>query len=374
MPRHTIPLLCILPALLLLTGCSEPPVAEAPDVTRPVKTMVIDLPETGGVRTFPGRIDAHRKAELAFRIPGKVSELLVKEGEKVTEGQEVALLDPTDYQIVVNDRQATFDNASNNFERGKGLVKKGFISQKDYDQLEADFKNASAALNTARQDLAYTRLKAPFSGGIAKRHIERFEEVQAKQAVLSLQDLASLEVKFNIPESIVRGIRADAGEQNRARDLVRVFATFENIPGKEFPLSFKEVSTKADERTQTFEVTYTMEQLVENTLLPGMTAMVKMDLSKLQGKDMVFAVPVSAVVGDYKLEPKVWTVDMDSMTVKPQQVKVGRMMGDSIEVNGGLEPASRIVIAGTPFLVEGMKVTLMPELEQAEPRVDDPKQ
>jgi len=358
---------------MLLGACAEKEPVQQADPVRPVKTMLIEAPEIGGVRNFPARIDANRKAELAFRVPGKVQELLVKEGDQVTEGQEVAMLDSTDFQIVVNDRQASYSAANNNFKRAKGLIKDGFISQMDYDRLEAEFKNARAALATARQDLAYTSLKAPFAGSIAKRHIQRFEEVTAKQPVLSLQNVQLLEVKFDIPESIVRGIRASEEDQQKASDLVTMFATFEDLPGRRLPLSFKEVATKADAKTQTFEVTYTMEQLVDATILPGMTATVTADFSEFETKAVVFAVPVSAVVGDYKMDPRVWAVDKQSMAVKPQPVKVGRMLGDSIEVLGGLEPGSRIVTAGTPFLVEGMKVSLMQELEQAEPRPDDPK-
>ncbi len=358
-----------LPVLLLL-ACSEPPPPVVEEVSRPVKTLLIEAPASSGVRNFPARIDAHHKAELAFRVPGKVQELLVKEGDRVKEGQEVAKLDPTDFQIVVNDRQASFDNAKKNFGRAKDLIKKGNISKMDYDRLEAESKNSRAALDTASQDLEYTSLKAPFAGTIAKRHIQRFEEVQAKQEVLSLQDVTMLEVKFDVPESIIRGIRADETGKG-GRDRVKLFATFKDLPGREFPLTFKEIATKADSKTQTFEATYTMEQLAEATVLPGMTATVTVDLSALGTEVAVFTVPVSAVVGDYKLDPRVWTVDQQSMTVKPQSVKVGRMLGDDIEVLEGIEPGSRIVIAGTPFLVEGMKVTLMPELEQAEPRTDE---
>ena len=361
-----------IPAMLLL-GCSEPPPPVVEEVPRPVKTLLIEAPETSGVRNFPARIDAHRKAELAFRVPGTVNELLVKEGDRVTEGQEVAKLDPKDFEIVVNDRQATFDNAKKNFDRAKELIKDGFISKMDYDRLEAEFKNARAALDTAKQDLEYTALKAPFDGSIAKRHIERFEEVQAKQEVLSLQDVTQLEVKFDVPESIIRGLRGDTEEKHAKGERVQLFATFEDLPGQQLPLTFKEVATKADTKTQTFEITYTMEQLTDATILPGMTATVTVDLSTVLAQGVIFTVPVSAVVGDYKLDPRIWTVDEQSMTVKPQQVKVGRMQGDGIEVLDGLEPGNRVVTAGTPFLVEGMKVTLMPTPEQAQPRADDPK-
>lgn len=358
-----------LAALVLLAGCSKEAPVEEQAAVRPVKTMLIDAPESGGIRNFPARIDANRKAELSFRVAGKVQELLVKEGDEVEEDQEVAKLDPTDFEIVVNDRQATYSNAKKNFDRAKELIEKGHISKMDYDRLEAEFKNADAALKTARQDLSYTKLHAPFSGTIAKRHIERFEEVTAKQTVLSLQDTSLLEVKFDVPESLVRGIRSvEAGRAER-RAAVKVTASFAGLPGQQFPLTFKEVATKADSQTQTFQTTFTMEPVPGATVLPGMTANVTLDLSAIaESEDPVFTVPASAVVGDYKLDPRVWVVDPESMTVNPRSVKVGRMSGDRIQLSEGLEPGDRLVTAGVPFLVEGMKVTLLPDLEQAEPR------
>lgn len=374
MLRQIPPVLFPLSCILLLSACAEeaPPVAS--DVSRPVKTVVAAGPDAGGVRRFAARIDANKKAELAFRVPGKVQELLVKEGDDVEEGQAVAKLDPKDFQIVVNDRKATYDNAGKNFKRAKELIEKGHISKMDYDRLEAEFKNARAALDSARQDLSYTTLKAPFEGVVAKRHIQRFEEVQAKQAIVDLQNVKLLEVKFDVPESIIRHVRTSGEDRAKQRDKVKIFASFDDLSGQEFPLRFKELATKADASTQTFEVTYTMEQLTGATVLPGMTATVTVDLSEvLHGRDEIFTLPVSAVVGDYKLDPRIWVVDERSMTVKPQAVKVGRMLGHSIEVLEGVEPGSRIVTAGTPFLVENMKVTLMPDLEQAASRPEDRK-
>ena len=358
----------------ILTGCADkepPPVAE---VVRPVKTIVVAGLDEGGVRNFPARIEAAQRADLAFRVSGTVQELPVKEGDRLKEGDLVARLDPKDYQIVVNDRRATFSNAKKNYDRGSELVKDGNISKMDFDRLEAEFKNAQAALDTAAQDLAYTELKAPFDGMIAKRLVERFEEVQAKQAIAVLQNVEQLEVKFDVPEAIIRAIRASRQQAGKgAREGVRVFATFVDQPGREYPLVFKEISTKADPKTQTFEATYLMDQWEKGTVLPGMTAGVTVDFAGYVDAATVVTVPVSAVVGDYKLDPQVWTVDEASMTVSPRTVKVGRMSGDGIEVLEGLDPGTRIVTAGTPFLVDGMEVRLMPEIEQAESRPEDLK-
>jgi RND family efflux transporter MFP subunit len=372
--QRTYTIVCSLFTAWLLVACAEEPPPRVEAVSRPVKTMVIADADAGGTRAFPARIAAAQRADLAFRVPGSVRELPIKEGDRVKEGDLVARLDPKDFQIVVEDRRATFDKAKKNFERGRELIGSGAISQVDFDRLEADFKNAQAALDAAMQDLAYTELRAPFDGMVARRLVERFEEVQAKQPIAVLQNVERLEVKFDVPESIIRGLRADSrAAETTAPDRVRVFAKFADQPQREYPLVFKEISTKADPKTQTFEATYLMKQLEQGVVLPGMTATVTVDLSGFVDEGVAFTVPVSAVVGDYKLDPRVWTVDEASMTVSPRPVKVGRLVGDGVEVLDGLEPGARVVTAGTPFLVEGMQVTLMPELEQAEPRPEDLK-
>jgi RND family efflux transporter MFP subunit len=365
---------CSLLSIGLLVGCSEDAPPQFGDVARPVKTMVIAGADASGMRSFPARIAAAVRAELAFRVAGTVKDLPVKERDRLQEGDLVARLDSTDYQFAVDDKRATFENVAKNYERAKTLVKSGAIAQADVDKLESNFKSARAALNTATKDLEYTELKAPFDGIIATREVERFEEIRAKQTIVVLHNIDMLEVQFDAPESFIRSIRSSSAEKGmRPSDSIPVFASFEGQNQTRHPLTFKEISTSADAKTQTFEMTYLMKQLGQGagSILPGMTASVTMDVSDYIDREIVFTVPISAVVGDYKLEPQVWKVDEDSMSVSVHPVKVGRLVGNNIEVLEGLEPGDLIVTAGTPFLVEDMQVTLLAELEQAEPRPED---
>mgnify|MGYP001814537801 FL=1 len=365
----------LIPVLIsvLITGCSEPPPAEPVAASKPVKSMLVKAGAAEGTRHFPAHIDAGSKAELSFRVPGTVLEFPVKEGEKVKAGQTVAILDKKDYQLVVNDFQAKYDNAKKNFDRAKGLIKDGYISKMDYDRLESEFKSARSELDTARQDLIYTTLKAPFDGVIAKKYIEAFQEVQAKQVILDLHDVSTLEVKFDVPENLVIGIRSNKNSDDENKQRVPVTVSFENLPGQSFELTFKQASTKADPKTQTYEVTFTMPQLANHSILAGMTATATADLSTFLSDNSAFTVPSSAIVGDYKLDPKAWVVDEKNMVVKSRPVKVGRLFNDKIEILEGLKAGERIVTAGTPFLVEDMKVTLLDQPEQAQPRPDDQK-
>lgn len=362
---------CILLPALVATGCSkreEPTVAEGP---RPVKTIVVAAPKgAAGMRQFPARIDAMHKAELAFRVPGTIKELPVKEGDRVESGQLLAALDPTDYEIAVKDAQASFDRASKDFHRAKELVGKGFISRTDFDTKEAEYKNAEAALHRAKQDLAYTRLTASFAGIIAKRYVQRFEEVQAKQPVLAMHDTSLLEVKVDLPESVILRIRP-SGTRRVHPGRIPVTAEFDSRPGRKFDLTLREISTRADPKTQTFEVTFTMPAPKDFQVLPGMTATVTADLRKVATSAPVIYLPATAVTADESLKPFVWVVDEQTMTVHRKPVKVGRLRGSSVEIKEGLEPGSRVVTAGVGQLAEGMKVRLLPQREEAEPRRDE---
>jgi RND family efflux transporter MFP subunit len=352
----------------ILSGCDKPPPPDTKEVVRPVKSFIVERAGSSDVRSFPARIDAGRKAELAFRVAGKVTQLSVKEGDHVEKDQLIAALDITDYKIAYNNRKASFVKAKKDYARAQELVKKGHISKMDYDRLEAEFKSSQSALDSAQQALNYTKLTAPFKGVIARRHIEIFEEVQAKQIILDLQDITQLEVKFDVPEGLVRELQPEREVPDPRRDQVPVSVNFSDLPGKSYPLTFREASTKADAKTQTFQVTYTMQPVDDVTILPGMTATAVVDLSGFLNKTQRHLVPATAIVGDVNLDPKAWVIDEQSMTVKSRQVKIGRILGSRIEVLEGLKPGERIVSAGTPFLLEEMKVRLLPEREQAEPR------
>jgi len=332
---------------------------------RPVKTLLVESHDAGGTRAFPGRIAAAQRAELAFRVPGKLLEIPVTEGQEVGQGDVVARLDPTDYRIAFNDRKATYDRARADFERGRKLVEQGTISRRDFDALTANFKSNEAAFQQASQDLGYTELKAPFDGVIARRLVDNFEEVQAREPVLVINDVATLEVKIDIPESLMLRLqRQDRDDPDRPR--AKIHAVFDAAPGERFPLEFKEVAARADSQTQTFEVTLSMPAPEGLNVLSGMTTQVFVDSPNLRSNRQAFVIPSGAVIGDAGLEPSVWVFDPQSSTVQARKVEVRTLTGDAIEVTGGLDSGDRVVVAGAAFLAEGMKVRLLPESEQPE--------
>jgi RND family efflux transporter MFP subunit len=360
-----------------LAACGGERQAANEPASRPVKVFVVEGGEMDAVRSFPGKVDASQRAELSFRVSGKLQEVLVKEGDLVEEGQVLARLDPTDYELVLEDRQARFDNTERNFKRASELVKDGNISRLDFDRMEAEYRSATAALSQATKDLEYTVLVAPFRGRIAQRDVENFEEVVAKRTVIWLQNIDQLDVVINLPESVVRSIRGGVSREGvegegHTNPAVRATARFEGRGDQTFTLRPKEVATKADPQTQTFRATFTMAAPTTFTVLPGMTATVLLDLSELVTQDSVRWVPARAVQADAGLEPRVWVLDPATMTVSSRAVSIGRMSGSMIEITDGLAGGEEIVAVGAPYLAEGMRVTRMADTEQAVPRAGDP--
>src|SRR5262249_27795043 len=106
--RRFVPL--ALSLLLLLAGCSSratPP----PDVVRPVKTMVVVAGEAPHTRFFPGKVEASKRVELAFQVPGVLVKVPVEEGQKVKAGEVIAQLRQDEFKARLKTLQGQLDQA-----------------------------------------------------------------------------------------------------------------------------------------------------------------------------------------------------------------------------------------------------------------------
>ena len=102
-----------------------------------------------------------------------------------------------------------------------------------------------------------------------------------------------------------------------------------------------------------------MDAPEEFNVLPGMTADVSINMPALRGTS--YRIPTRAVFGDIYMEPQVWVLDTDAMTVSTKSVIVGRLTGDSVEVTEGLAQGDVVITSPTNFLLEGQAVQLAPE-------------
>jgi RND family efflux transporter MFP subunit len=340
--------LVLLPAIaFLLGGCQEPPPPASPETSRPVPILEIAATaSTSGLR-FPGRVQATQRAELAFNVPGRIVEFPADEGDALSAGTLIARLDPASFETRLSAARAEFDKARADYDRVREIWEKSqAVARAEVDQKRTAMEVARSSFAAAKQDVEDTRLTAPFDGVIARRHVENFQNVQAKEPIVSLQNVDELEIVIHVPERIMRS------EPRRAAG----YAQFDDVPGRRFPVSLKSHSTEADPQTQTYEVVLRLTRPQDVTILPGMSAEVLPgDAPGNQATGSV-AVPLNAVAAGPDGTPRVWVVDPDTDRVAARAVSVGAVQGNDIIVLDGLQVGERIVTAGLSHLREGLWV------------------
>jgi RND family efflux transporter MFP subunit len=331
-----------------LVACSrEAPPSTPPPEARPAEILEIGASGLQSGLRFPGRVRAVQRAELAFGVPGRIVEFPVKEGERVARGALIARLDAATYQSNLAAVQAEFDKAQSEYERLRRIWEQAkAVPLVDVEQKRTALDVARSSLAAARKDVADTRLTAPFAGVVARRHVENFRDVQAKEPIVSLQDTAQLEVVIHVPERLVRS------EPKRTEG----YATFEGVPERRFPVTLKSIATEADPQTQTYEVVLGLSPPAGVTVLPGMSATVFPQDSSGEATTAVVRVPIEAIITDALGAPQVWVVDAETSRVTRRAVETGTLQGGDIVVLSGLAAGERIVTAGVHHLRDGMSV------------------
>jgi len=308
---------------------------------------------------------------MAFQVSGTLIKLPIKEGDQVKKGDLLAQVDPKDFQTnlrkaegqlarakaMIERAQSDYDRILRIRKKDPGATSQAMVNQKRaaLGSAKADIKSLEAAVDGAKDRLSYTTLRAPFSGVIAKRYVDNFQEVRAKQSIASLQDITHIEILIDLPENVVATIK---------RESASVFAEFAAVPGKQYELEKKEFATEADPRTQTFRVVLTMEAPEGVNILPGMTASVVAHAQIGEGGGEQYVIPAIAVFADEAGNSNVWVVDPDTMKVHKRKVTTGNLTGkDSIQILVGLNSGQKIATTGVAQLREGMQVRDLSELE-----------
>jgi multidrug efflux system membrane fusion protein len=353
-------------ALLAAAPLACSPAAAPPEPElRPVRYEVVSSVDAGRRRSFSGTCRPALEPSLSFKVDGTLARRPVDLGDRVERGTLIAELDPSDYQLQVEEAAAALRsaeaearNAEARFSRIRGLYENGNASRTDYDSARAAAESGRAyeesvrkRLDLARQRLSYTRLVAPVAGAIARVSAEVNENVRAGQEVVLLAAEGGYEVEVTVPESLIGQIHA--GQDARV--------TFDALPGRTLESTVTEVGVTSSSTGTAFPV---KARLAEDDpgVRPGMAAEVEFRLDE-PGEGARFRVPAHAVAEDRRgrfvllVEP----TGPGEGIVHRREVEVGALTPDGIEVLRGLEEGDRLVTAGISQLEDGDAVKLPPK-------------
>jgi RND family efflux transporter MFP subunit len=308
------------------------------------------------------------EAELSFEVPGKVETVNVELGETFQKADVLATLDDRVYALTVQQREgelsearAQFEEARNDFRRKRNLIEAGAVSRSEFDLSKAAFEAArnqvavaEARLDLAKEDLADTRLVAPYDGSVSSRYIEPSQRVSPGQPALEIQGDQKLEVAVSVPETLVGQLQVGG----------RKTVEFPANPDLKVSAKITEIGARA-ESANAFPVVLTLVETAPS-LRPGMTAEVdfalndnNVDGSVKEGPESWFPIPVTAFEAGDGENHYVFRYDPETETIASQNVTIAHLSGPYGYVSRGLSAGDIIVKAGLPFLRDGQRVTLL---------------
>jgi len=306
---------------------------------------------------FTGTTQPIDQTIVKARVAGRVAEVLVREGDKVGEGQLLARFETTELQAKVNERQSTVEAARADLKWAArdrsdkdALSARSIVSQAAADQARATHENkrsmvavAEAQLDVARKNLADAEVRAPFAGVVGERIANQGESLPIDGKILTLLDTSHVEIAAQMPAADV--VRMQVGQ------LAAV--TLEGFGDRAFKGRVMRISPTTQAGSRSIPVYIEILERDEN-LRGGLFGT---GVINVKEKDHALAVPVGAVRKDAEGE-FVLAVENGALVRKPVGVVRTWSRGELAEVKG-LE-AGMVVVAGPlPGLVAGQAVKLV---------------
>jgi RND family efflux transporter MFP subunit len=314
-----------------------------------------------------GYVTARREATVSSKVTGKVDEILVEEGVKVTEGQILARLDPTNVRAnldlaraqataaraALDETRVRLTEAEQELRRQTDLKNRNVSAQADFDhahaaafalrarieQQEAEASVADRTVGVWQQQLDDTIIRAPFAGTVTSKNAQPGEMISpmstggfTRTGICTIVDMQSLEIEIDVNESYI----------NRVEPGQPVEATLDAYPEWKIPCHVVAIIPTADRSKSTVRVRVGFDRL-DPRILPDMS--VKVAFRETSGTAPSVrggvTVPKTAVVqrGD---KPVVFVVQADR--VERRAVALGAADGNDIQVTAGVSAGERVVI------------------------------
>ncbi|MFW6388487.1 MAG: efflux RND transporter periplasmic adaptor subunit [Desulfohalobiaceae bacterium] len=316
-----------------------------------------------------GSIQALQETRLGALVRARVEQVLVRPGDRVSPGQELVVLEDKEYRSRLQQAQhelesaraalrrskqdveaarARLQEAEPNYRRLSNLQAQNMASEQDLDRARSQFLQAKAGLKQAQSGsqeaqarqqalqekvfelrimLGYTRVQAQEMAEVVERLVEPGDVVNPGSPLLRLQSRHNLRMEAWVPEKLLQRLT-----------LGKEYAVHVDPLDQDFKARLSEIQPVADPSSRSFLVKLDLEDPPQE-IYPGMFSRLMLGLDT---QDLIM-VPVSAVRRIGQL-PTVQVVEQDR--VNSRHVRLGRRIGECVQVLSGLEPGEKILLQG----------------------------
>jgi RND family efflux transporter MFP subunit len=341
-------------AVLSLAACSrKPQAAEDNDVkadeivaevtvTRVARAHISQtLPVTGTIAALP-----NQDVRVSSLVAGRIAEMLVAEGDHVSQGQILARIDDHVYRdqlrqadAAVAQAQANLENATLNRARNENLFERGIAARKDLEDARtlesvssAALRQAEAALALARLQVARAEVRSPLVGTVVKRLASTGEQVDgtAAQPILQVANVREVELFGNVPAVYLTKIHV-------GQKLAIITDAF---PGRKFAGTVAAISPAVDPSTN---VGLVRIRIANDAGMLRLGIFLSAQVP-VETHSNALVVPVQAIYRDERSQPRVFRVKGD--TAEAVDVKLGLETQDSVELLSGVGAGETVILNG----------------------------
>jgi membrane fusion protein (multidrug efflux system) len=329
---------------LILTGCDRASTeakaaGKAGKFAVPVETAVAALERVEDKISAVGSLAANEMVQIKSEVAGRVVAVLFDEGASVHKADVLFRLDDAKWQAELDSAQARLDKARNNLERNRKLLAQQTISPQEFDDAQAEFKGANAAVALATERLADTTIRAPFDAFISERLVSPGQYVDEGQTLVTLVDNDPMKLDFSVPERYL----------SRLQPGQKVNVKVASLAGKAFTGEVYFVDPRAEPSTRTVKVKAQIPN-PDGELRSGLFANVELVTG---ARDNAVVVPEQAVV---PVIDKLTVFVVENGVARRRAVTVGARLPGKVEIAGGIQTGDAVVIAGQQKLSDGVPV------------------
>ena len=292
-----------------------------------------------------GNFEPVQELNFSAEKSGKITKILAKEGDYVSVGQTLAIVRSDVVNVSAQNANAIYQNAVADYNRFENAYKTGGVTKQQLDQAKLQMVNAKSQLTQANINVGDTRIKAPISGFINKKHIEVGSIITGMPAtpLFDIVNVSKLKLKVNVNESQVAGLRVGS--------TTNVVASV--YPDKTFSGKITFIAAKADESLN-FPVEIEITNNASKDLKAGMYGTALFASNKQ--KQSLMIVPRNAFVGSVSSN-QVFVIENGMAKLKT--ITAGRILGDKVEILNGLSEGETVIVTGQINLQDGSKVEII---------------